>query len=161
MTKIGNNEVEKLIRENPHLKRYLEEIEKKMTRPTVYSKVPRDVKDQEFPNIIYSTKGLVFIHIFKTKDMEKPEYHAITPELDNNSKKKRDRILELIYEKAHQKTDIKTQDELRKNIKEVLEKVIILDEKSRLLTDDFRNLSGLYPKMRFAGLIVNVQIAAL
>jgi flagellar protein FlaI len=130
MTDIEKPDEEKLLRDNPHLKRYIEEVEKKIGKPNLYSKVPRDVKEQKYPNIIYTTKGVVFIHIFKTKEMEKPEYHAITPDLTGNVKEKRDRILDLIYEKAHLKTDIKTQDELRKAIKEVMEKVIILDEKS-------------------------------
>ena len=130
MTQLDKADEEKLLKDNPHLKRYMEEIEKKIGRPTLYSKVPRDVKEQEYPNIIYTTKGVVFIHIFKTKEMEKPEYHAITPELIGNTKEKRERILNLIYEKAHLKTEIKTQDELRKAIKEVMEKVIIIDERS-------------------------------
>ena len=128
MTKMGKAEEEKLLRDNPHLKKYVEEVEKKMGRPTFYSKVPRDVKDEEYPNIIYTTRGLVFIHIFKTKDMERSEYHAITPILSGGKKEKRDRILELIYEKAHLKTNIKTQGELSKAIREVMDKIVVVDD---------------------------------
>ena len=74
MTQIEKVEVEKLLRDNPHLKKYITEIEKKMKRPAFYSKVPMDVKEEEYPNLIYATKGLVFIHIFRTTDMETPEY---------------------------------------------------------------------------------------
>ena len=128
MTQIEEAEVQKLLKDNPHLKRYVEEVEKKMGRPQFYSKVPRDVKEQEYPNLIYTTKGVVFIHIFKTKEMERPEYHAVTPELNEVEKQKKDIILEMMYERAHLKTNIKTQDELRKAIKEVLDEITVIDE---------------------------------
>jgi len=129
MSKMEKAEKEKLLRENPHLKKYVEEVEKKMGTPQFYSKVPRDVKDQEYPNIIYTTRGLVFIHVFRTEDMERPEYHAVTPELSKKVKEKRDKILERIYERAHLKTDIKTQDDLRKAIREFIDKITVIDEK--------------------------------
>ncbi len=131
MTQIEDVEVEKLLKDNPHLKKYVKESEKRLGKPTFYSKVPRDLRGKENINIIYTTKGSVFIHIFKTKDMERPEYHAVTPELDEIGTKKRDMILEMIYEKAHLKTDIKTQDELRKAINEYIDKIIVIDEKSQ------------------------------
>ncbi|UCF50336.1 MAG: Flp pilus assembly complex ATPase component TadA [Thermoplasmatales archaeon] len=130
MTEIEKTEVDKLLRDYPHLKKYVAEIEKKLGKPTFYSKVPRDVKEEEYPNIIYSTKGVVFIHIYQTKDMENKEYFAITPILDDKTKEKLQQVLELIYEKAHLKTDIKTQEDLRKAIREYLTKITLIDEKS-------------------------------
>jgi flagellar protein FlaI len=130
MTEIEKPEVDKLLRDYPHLKKYVSEVEKKMGKPKFFSKVPRDVKEEEFPNLIYATKGVVFIHIFKTKDMENKEYFAITPLLDDKTNDKLQQVLELMYEKAHLKTDIKTQDDLRKAIREYLDKITIIDEKS-------------------------------
>ena len=130
MTILDKNEVEKLLRENPHLKKYVEEVEKKMGRPEFYSKVPRDVKEQKDPNIIYTTKGLVFIHIFKTRDMERIEYFAITPELTKKGIEKRDMILDRMYERAHLKTGIKTQDDLKKAIRETIDKITVIDKNS-------------------------------
>jgi len=130
MTEIEKPEVDKLLRDYPHLKKYVSEIEKKIGKPTFYSKVPRDVKEEEYPNLIYATKGVVFIHIYKTKDMENKEYFAITPILDEKTKEKCDLVLELMYEKAHLKTDIKSQDDLRKAIRAYLEKITVIDEKS-------------------------------
>ncbi|MCK4996652.1 MAG: type II/IV secretion system ATPase subunit, partial [Thermoplasmatales archaeon] len=128
MSEIEKAEVEKLLTDNPHLKKYVEEVEKKMGRPVFYSKVPRDVKGEEYPNLIYTTKGVVFIHIIKTREMEKPEYRAIAPELDKETQEKREIILERIYEKSHLKTKIKTQDDLRKAIREVMDLVVTVDE---------------------------------
>ncbi len=131
MTAIEESEVQKLLKDNPHLKRYVQEIEKKMDRPTFYSKVPRDVKEQENPNIIYTTKGVVFIHIYKTKDMDRKEYYAIAPDLNDIEKEKKDRILQTMYEQApNYDKFIKTQDELRKAIKEVIDRITVVDERS-------------------------------
>ena len=132
MSKIKDDEVQHLLKDNPHLKRYIEGFEKKHgTRPSFYSKVPRDVKEEEFPNLIYTTKGVVFIHLLKTKDMEEIEYIAIAPELNEIELEKKDRVLEMMYEFAPQYgLFIKTQDELRKAIREVIEKITVVDEGS-------------------------------
>lgn len=130
MTKMEEDEEKEIIQENPHLKSYLESIESKTGKPTFYTKVPRDVKNQENPNIIYVTKGAVFIHVYKTKDMDEIEYHAIAPDLNEEEEKKRDIVKESMYENAHLKKDIKTQDDLRKAISEVIEKITVVDEKS-------------------------------
>jgi flagellar protein FlaI len=124
-------EVQELIAKHPHLKKYLKNIEVKMKRPEFYKKVPKSKEDEEFPNFIYTTKGSVFIHIFKTKDTEDIEYNAIAPKLNDTEKEKREMILEKIYEKAHLKTDIKTQDEVRAAIREVMNLVTKVDEKAK------------------------------
>ena len=121
-------EEQKILRENPHLERYLKEVQYKMDRPEFFSKLPRDLRDQKFPNVIYPTKGAVFIHIFRTKDMEEKEYHAIEPLLSDPEKIKRDQILEFIYEKAPFRNRVKTDDEIKQSIKDVLEDTVILDE---------------------------------
>ncbi|MCD6237044.1 MAG: hypothetical protein DRN09_01485 [Thermoplasmata archaeon] len=126
---MGKDEVEKLINENPHLKKYLEEIQQKMPLPKFYSKVPRDLKENPYPNIIYPTKGEVFIHIYRTKGMTEKIYYAVEPRLTEEEKKKRKRIMEMMYERATFKTNIKTQDELREAIKEMVDKLTVVDEK--------------------------------
>jgi len=131
MTKIEEAEIKKLLKDNPHLRRYIKKIKEEIgTEPEFYSSVPRDAKKQEYPNLIYTTKGSVFIHIIKTHDMEEKEYRAIAPELNDIEKKKRKITLEKIYEIAHRKTDIKTQDELRSAIREFIEKVTVVDKKA-------------------------------
>ena len=131
MTRVEKDEEEKLIQDNPHLKRYLDKISEKVDRPVFYSKLPGDVKKEEYPNLIYLTKGVVFIHMYKTKDMEHVEYHAVAPELSETEIEKRDKIQEFVYERAHYyKSFIKTQDELRKAIKEVVDEITVIDERS-------------------------------
>jgi flagellar protein FlaI len=129
MEKMEKEEEERLIRENLHLKQYLQKIEKEMDRPVFYITVPRELKEEKYLNIIYPTKGIVFIHVYRTKDMETKEYHAVEPGLTEVEKEKRDQILELMYEKAPSKTtNIKTQEELRDAIKEMVGEITIVDE---------------------------------
>jgi len=131
MSQVSEEEVKKLIDDNPHLETYLEKISKKMDKPTFYSKLPGDVKKEEFPNCIYLTKGVVFIHMYKTKDMDSVEYHAVAPILSGEELEKKERIQGLIYDRAHYyKSFIKTQDELRKAINEVVDEVTSVDERS-------------------------------
>jgi flagellar protein FlaI len=130
MTKMEKKEEEKIIKENPHLQTYLNELRTKIERPIFYSKLPRDLKEEKFPNLIYPTKGAVFIHIFQTKDMEGKEYHAIEPSLNEKEKIKRDQILDLIYEKAPFWKAVKTDDELKEAIRALLDKFTVIDERS-------------------------------
>jgi flagellar protein FlaI len=123
-------EEEKIIKENPHLQKYLEELQSKIERPTFYSKLPRDLKEEKYPNVIYPTKGSVFIHIFRTKDMEGKEYHAIEPSLDEKEIAKRDKILELLYEKAPFWKAVKTDDEIKDAIHTLMDQLTIVDERS-------------------------------
>ncbi len=130
MSRIEKSEEEELLRNNPHLKKYLESIQKKMGRPIFYSKLTGDVKEEKDPNVIYLTKEVVFIHIYRNKDTDNILYHAIEPILNEAEEKKRDELLDLMYERAHLRINIKTQNELRKAIEEVLDEIIIVDEKS-------------------------------
>ena len=130
MTKMEKKEEEKIIKENPHLQMYLDEIQNKIERPTFYSKLPRDLKEEKYPNIIYPTKGSVFIHIFRAKDMEEKEYHAIEPSLNEKEKIKRDQVLDLIYEKAPFWKAVKTDDELKEAIRTLLDQFTVIDERS-------------------------------
>ena len=116
MTTMEKKEEEKIIKENPHLQKYLEGLQSKMERPTFYSKLPRDLRDEKYPNVIYPTKGAVFIHVYRTKDMEEKEYHAVEPFLDEQEKVKRDKVLELIYEKVPFWKAVKTDDEIKEAI---------------------------------------------
>lgn len=130
MTKLSKEEEEKLIKDNPHLRIYLYKIKNKMEKPEFYAQVPRDLKEEKNPNIIYPTKGVVFIHIYKSEDSEFIEYHSIEPVLNEIEMQKRDLILEGIYEKAPYLQKVKTDDEIKSATKKLLDEITILDEKS-------------------------------
>jgi flagellar protein FlaI len=130
VTKLSKDEETKLISDNPHLKEYLNKIKDKMEKPEFYAQVPRDLKGEKNPNIIYPTKGVVFIHIYKTEDSEFTEYHSIEPVLTETEIKKRDLILDLIYEKAPYLEQVKTDEEIKNATKKLLDEITILDEKA-------------------------------
>jgi len=130
MTKMEKKEEDKIIKENPHLQKYLDELQSKMERPTFYSKLPRDLRGEKYPNLIYPTKGSVFVHIIRTKDMEGKEYHAIEPNLDENGKVKRDQMLVLLYEKTPSLKTVKTDDEIKEAIRALMDQLTITDERS-------------------------------
>ena len=130
MTKMEKKEEEKIINENPHLQKYLDELQSKMERPVFYSKLPRDLRGEKYPNLIYPTKGSVFVHIIRTKDMEGKEYHAIEPSLDEKGKLKRDQILVLLYEKTTSWKTVKTDDEIKEAIRTLMDQLTIIDERS-------------------------------
>jgi len=149
MTEMSKDEKEKLIKNNTHLKKYLDDIKNKIDQPVFYSKLPRELREEENPNLIYPTKGVVFIHIFKPQDNEFIEYHAIEPVLNAEEEKKRDKIMEMIYEREAYRKKIKTDKELKTAIKDFLEKVTVLDEKRtgksksgkiRVTTNEKRNI---------------------
>jgi len=53
MTVMSEKEKEQIILKNPHLKVYLDNIRKKMKDPVFYSALPYEVRDEEFPNLIF------------------------------------------------------------------------------------------------------------
>lgn len=134
MTRMDQKEEDKIIRENPHLKMYLDEIRNKMQFPIFYSKLPRDLKDEKYPNVIYPTKGAVFIHIYRTKDMIGNEYYAIEPNLNEKETVKRDQILDLMYEKAPFWKTVRSDEELKEGIRSLMDQLTIIDERSAGVT---------------------------
>jgi len=123
-------EVAQLLNENPHLKEYLETIRHKMGNPVFYSKVPREVRDESYPNLIYPTKGVVFIHIYRTQDMDELEYHVIEPIVDDVIQEKLDVILKLIVKKAPEKKSVITDGEMKEVLKELIDEITIIDERA-------------------------------
>ncbi|MBU0496974.1 MAG: hypothetical protein KKC68_09380, partial [Candidatus Thermoplasmatota archaeon] len=130
MTKMTDDEVNNIIQDNRHLKHYLEEIEKKIDRPIMYSVLGRNIRDEVYPNLIYPTKGLVFVHIYRTKEMQAPEYHAIEPVLNDTEKEKLRLILQLIIKKVPEKKSVISDEDLREILKELIDEITVIDERA-------------------------------
>ncbi len=129
MSKMNKDEEEQLFRDHPHLQNYVEEFSKQESRPEFYGKVPRDLKEDPNPNIIYPTKGVVFIHIFGKKDFDFIQYNSIEPNLTKETTKKCDQLLEIIYEKAPYKQTVKTDQEIKDQIHQFIEELTVVDER--------------------------------
>ena len=100
MTKMNDKEKNQMIQKHDHLKKYLNIIKKKMAEPVFYSFLPYEAGDDKYPNLIYAGTGTIFVHIYKTSDMDEMEYHAIEPKLDKNEQIKHDQLLNLIVKFA-------------------------------------------------------------
>jgi flagellar protein FlaI len=130
MDMMGKEEITQLLADNRHLSEYLEVIKQKIASPVFYSKVPREVRDESYPNLIYPTKGVVFIHIYRTQDMDELEYHVIEPIVDDIMQVKLDVILKLIVKKAPEKKSVITDEEMREVLKELIDEITVIDEKA-------------------------------
>ncbi len=130
MGKINETEIEEILKRNPHLKDYISKIEKKIGKPDFYSPLEYEARDIRNPNIIYPAQGVVFVHVYKTLDMDEKEYHPIEPSLDKEEKKKHDLLLKLIIKKAPQKESVESDKELKKVLQELIDETIEIDEKA-------------------------------
>ena len=54
MTEMNDKEKEQVLQQNPHLKKYIDTIKKKMNDPKLYSVLPYEARDQDYPNLIYA-----------------------------------------------------------------------------------------------------------
>ena len=120
----------KFLQKYPHLRKYNERVKQKMKEPKFYAVLPFELRNEDYPNLIYSTQGPIFIHVYRTRDMDEIEYHSIEPILSNNEQKKHDRLLKLIVKKAPTKKSVMTDDELREVLKELINENVIIDEKA-------------------------------
>lgn len=140
MAKMKEEEVEELLKKHPHLKEYIDNFTEKENMPVFYSSLSFNVREEENPNLIYPAQGSVFVHIFKNREMDEKEYRAIEPQLDENSQKKHDRLLEIIVKRAPEKESVKSDKELKKILKELMENIFIVDEKAEKVEKEKRGL---------------------
>ena len=130
MAKLDDKEKNELIQKYPYLKKYINIIQNKMDEPVFYSELPFEARNEEYPNLIYLGQGFVFIHIFKTRDMDEVEYHAIEPTLDKNEQIKYDQLQKLIVKLVPKKESVITDDELKKILTELMDEIFEINEKA-------------------------------
>jgi flagellar protein FlaI len=128
MTKMEPEEVQRLLDLYPYLKEYLSKVKQKNPNVVFYAQVPREVRDEEYPNFIYHTKDGVFIHIYRFPDMDEVEYRTIEPTLNKKEKEKLDKIMKMIVEKAPEKRTVVTDDELKEVLLELIDEIVEIDE---------------------------------
>jgi len=128
MQEMNRDEIEKLIQQNPHLKEYLDSLRERMEMPKFFKAPPMELSEEKFPNILYPTKGSVFVHIYRLPGMEEIEYHAIEPSLGEEEKKLKDKVMKLMLRDVVKKDIPEGDDGLRKVLKELLDEIIITTE---------------------------------
>jgi len=130
MANMDSKVKDQLLEKNPHLKKYMDDIKRKMKEPVFYSALPYEVREEKYPNLIYPGKGSVFYHIYKTRDMDEVEYHAIEPTLDNYEQIKHDELQKLIVKYAPKKKSVVSDEELKEVLHELIDEIIEIDEKA-------------------------------
>jgi flagellar protein FlaI len=136
MTEMREREIQKILSTNPHLASYLQETKKTMDAPIFLSNIPRELKNISKVNIIYPTKGFIFIHIYPSGEQQNLVYLAIEPVLSDIEREKELQVLDLILTRIIEKKSAITDDELRKNINELIEELIVIDKHEE------KNISG-------------------
>ncbi|MFC1749458.1 type II/IV secretion system ATPase subunit [Pseudomonadota bacterium] len=124
---MNDKEINQLISSHHHLHSYVETITKKMKTPEFYKELPKTLEEEKFPNIIYTTKGSVFIHVYRTPEMDDIIYQAIEPQLDEHAKNKYNMLLKLLVKKAPEKQSVVTDDQLKEILKELMDEIIVIN----------------------------------
>ncbi len=111
------------IKNNPHLRRYLDEIKRKEgIIPNFVVQLSREMKALPKPNIIYPVGDPVFIHIWTDRDVEK-RYIAIEPKISGNDEVKYNAIMDAMLELAPYEKPAENEKELSSLIDKLFEKV--------------------------------------
>ena len=147
MTKLEDKEKEQILQKYSHLNQYYNLIKNKMKAPIFYSELPFEVRNEEYPNLIYLGQGSIFVHIYKTKDMDEIEYYAIEPKLDKNEQIKYDQLLKLIVKLAPKKESVITDDELKKVLHELIDETIKIDENAAEAKSQKKSRFGRFEKI--------------
>ncbi|MBN2065730.1 MAG: type II/IV secretion system ATPase subunit [Candidatus Thermoplasmatota archaeon] len=140
MTQMQPDEVQQLLQKSPHLKKYVEQARQHVGNPVFYSVLPYNLRNEPYPNVIYPARGAVFVHAYRTADMNEIIYRAIEPKLTKIEKQKHDKLLKTIVKKAPEKKSVSTDDELRAVLKELIDELIIVDERAKGLEEKKKTL---------------------
>ena len=97
-----------------HLREYVNKISMKIGTPEYKVTLTRDLRNLEFPNIIYPVGDPIFIHIFRKEENDNDIfYQVVSPELNEEEEELYDLILDRIIEIAHTSKVPSNADELR------------------------------------------------
>lgn len=133
MTQMREQEIQKILSTNAHLVTYLDEIKKTMEAPVFLSNISPELKYEKKINIIYPTKGFIFVHIYPSRE-QNLVYQTIEPILSDIEWEKEQQILDLILARITEKKSVITDEELKKNITELTEELIIIDKHAEKIT---------------------------
>jgi flagellar protein FlaI len=132
MTELNEKEIQKLLQKNPHVQQYLDQIETEKEKPSFYATLPSSMKGQKNVNILYPTRGFIFVHIYPNPDGEGLEYHAIEPQLTKEEKEKQETLLEIILENITEKKSAVTDKQLRENLAELIDEYVVVNKRVKL-----------------------------
>ncbi|MBW2982670.1 type II/IV secretion system ATPase subunit [Candidatus Woesearchaeota archaeon] len=113
----------------PHFRRYIDDFVKHNPAPKYLTKLEYSLKREEHPNIIYPVGEPMFIHIHKPEG--KPtQYIVIEPEMDEETEKLNETILDRMVEIAHRLPVPEKEEDITPVLVKILNQIIIVGEKT-------------------------------
>jgi len=106
------------LRKFDHLREYINKISKTVGMPEWYVELRREMRDIEYPNIVYPVGDPIFIHIYRLPG-ESLSYVAIEPQLTDKEKELLEKILSRIVKFA-------VEWETKESIQDIYEQLIRL-----------------------------------
>ncbi|MBD3261216.1 MAG: hypothetical protein GF334_05955, partial [Candidatus Altiarchaeales archaeon] len=92
-------EFQEAIARNKHLKAYLDR--KDIERPEFHIQLDRNMKDMEYPNLIYPVGDPIFIHVWRKPGEDNARYIPIEPKLSEREQEIFDELSEQLIKLAH------------------------------------------------------------
>lgn len=119
-----------LAQQHSHLAEYFNTLSKDIDPPDYQKRLDYNLKNQSYPNVLYQTKGLVFVHIYRTPEMKSAQYVAIEPILTQRETQLQEELLKRILKKIADKKSVVSDQELREVLEELIKENIKIDEKA-------------------------------
>ena len=126
----NQNAFAKAMAENPHLRRYVDSFYAKTKRmPEFCVQLSRDMKEIEFPNIIYPVGDPVFVHIYKKEREDEAKYIVIEPGVSRASVEKYNAFFERMVEVAPDEEEPLNPQENKTMLEKLLRDICVVGEK--------------------------------
>ncbi len=84
----------------PHLRRYVNEIQKTMGTPDYYVELPSSLKGEAKPNVIYGVNDPMFIHVYH-EEGKGMIYNVVEPRIREEDQKIFEEVMDRLIELAH------------------------------------------------------------
>ncbi|MBD3209216.1 type II/IV secretion system ATPase subunit [Candidatus Woesearchaeota archaeon] len=109
----------------PHFRRYIDEFIKHAPTPKYFTKLEYSMKGEEYTNLIYPVGEPLFVHIYKPEG-EPTKYIVIEPQMDEETKKVNDTILDRMVEIAHRLPVPDKTEDITPVLVKILNEVVII-----------------------------------
>ncbi|MFP4523870.1 MAG: ATPase, T2SS/T4P/T4SS family [Candidatus Woesearchaeota archaeon] len=113
----------------PHFRRYIDDFVKHNPTPKYLTKLEYSLKREEHPNIIYPVGEPMFIHIYKPEG-EPTQYIVIEPEMDEETEKLNETILDRMVEIAHRLPVPEKEKDITPVLIKILNEIVIVGERT-------------------------------
>ncbi len=94
-------DIEEAKKKFPHLKEYMDELDKKNIKPKIIEEVEREMQDEKPYNHLYPVGDPIFVHVYSNYEEGITEYNVVEPRLAKDEeelyKKIVDKLVDLAY----------------------------------------------------------------